>query len=852
MRHFHYEGKTLREARFPLGGIGAGSVSIDGGARLVDWEIMNRQNKESYNGFSHLAVKAEQGGKLLSARVLNGPLPSPYMGKGIHPFGGYTYGPARETMAGVPHFSDVQLTGRFPVAEYGFAGDFPGKVRLTALSPFEPGNDFDSSLPLAMFEVAIENDTDAPIDYSIAFTVANPDLKAPVNLLPEPGVLLLTNGRGRGPEQEYTADFGEVCVATDAKDISSQQHWFRGNWFDSLNVFWQDFARPGRLPQRSLEHREAGSDAGGRAKEHGVLCAHISAAPGETATVRFALSWYYPYYEHYWGEAPQKGSVWCNWYATEFTGAQQVARYGLTNWNRLRGAADAFVDAMYTATLPEEVIDAAVSTLAVLKSPTCLRLADGSFWAWEGSHARDGSCEGSCQHVWNYQYALPMLFPGLERSMRTLEFTYSLKPDGGMPFRLRLPLGAPPSWFRPCADGQLGTLIKTYREWKLSGDTGWLRGLWPSVKKALSYTWSKDNPDLWDPDKSGVLTGRQHHTLDMELFGPNSWLTGMYLAALEASARMADAMGEPDFAAECRAIKEKGMRAVEETLFNGEYYQQTVDLCDKAVVSRFGAESSYWNEEGGEIKYQIAGGCSVDQLLGQWHSDLCGLGDLLNPARVQTALKALYKHNFKARLGDVFNPCRLYGLEDEAGLLICSYPEGAYRPKISVPYAEETMHGFEYAAACHMILRGLEEEGLSVVRAVRSRYDGERRNPWNEIECGGNYARSMAAWALVPAYQGLSVDLTEGAVSFSPLHPEKPHKSLWAFGGAWGTVEIGGGAFTMKVLGGKLSLRSLALPTLPIGWTVRKDGAAVPHETAGSKAIFAGEITLMPGEALHS
>ena len=120
--------------------------------------------------------------------------------------------------------------------------------------------------------------------------------------------------------------------------------------------------------------------------------------------------------------------------------------------------------------------------------------------------------------------------------MRELDYKYNLRDDGGMPFRLQLPLGSEMWKFRPCVDGQFGGVIKVYREWKISGDTEWMRRLWPSVKKSIEFAWAETNEDLWDPEKKGVITGRQHHTLDMELFGPNSWLTGFYLAALKAGA----------------------------------------------------------------------------------------------------------------------------------------------------------------------------------------------------------------------------------------------------------------------------------------------------------------------------
>ena len=94
----------------------------------------------------------------------------------------------------------------------------------------------------------------------------------------------------------------------------------------------------------------------------------------------------------------------------------------------------------------------------------------------------------------------------------------------------------------PCVDGQMGGLIKLYRDWKLCGDAEWLKKNWPAAKRSLEFAWSPENPLCWDADKDGVLEGRQHHTLDMELFGPSSWLQSMYMTALSAAAEMVFAL----------------------------------------------------------------------------------------------------------------------------------------------------------------------------------------------------------------------------------------------------------------------------------------------------------------------
>ncbi len=494
------------------------------------------------------------------------------------------------------------------------------------------------------------------------------------------------------------------------------------------------------------------------------------------------------------------------------------------NWPRLYAETLRFKNALFASDLPPAALDAISGTMSVLKSPTVLRLEDGTFYGWEGCHPTSGCCEGSCTHVWNYAQALPFLFPRLERTMRDADYAYNLRPDGGMPFRLQLPIGSSPWEFRPCADGQFGGVLKTYRDWKVCGDTEWLRRLWPAVKKSIEFAWSPDNIDRWDPDKTGVLTGRQHHTLDMELFGPNSWLTGMYLGALKAGAEMAEHLGDQETADEFMSIFEKGKAWADENLFNGEYYFQHIDLSDRSIVESYAddlviqggsALQAYWTEEHKEIKYQIAEGSSIDQVLAQWHASLYGLGEIFDPEQVKQACAAIFKYNYIPVMRNAYNPDRIYCLNDESGLVICAWPEGAEKPVIPAPYSQETMNGFEYSAAVHMIMNGLVDEGMTCVEAVRRRYDGERRNPWNEFECGSNYARSMASYSLLNAFSGFEFDMVHNTIGFNPVRTEDGRfRCFWSLESGWGQLGIGPGRAEIRVLYGTLDLQAVRLPFL--------------------------------------
>lgn len=822
---FAYQGERTRYLAFPLGGIGSGGFSVSGSGRLVDWSIRNRPALQGFNGYSHFAIKAERDGELVDARVLNGPYDgNPAGSPGMRKmFDGFGHGAMRQTLVGVPHFKHVDFYGRFPTADLTFTDPrFPGGVRMTAFSPFIPHNERDSSMPVAMFSFEIVNDTKTALDYTLAGTLGNYGSNSGTHTFREAdGVssLHLTSSQTDLP----LAQQGDLTIATDAADVDHVDFHFRGQWFDDLAVFWKEFARPGRLPQRHYEQPRASKHMSMQ-PEHATLAARVTVPAGGRKTVRFVISWSFPHGDIYWAfrdkpDAPipdKPTPLWRNYYSTQWPNSEASARDAFARWGALAEPTFAFRDSLFASTLPAEIKDASSATLALLRTATIIRLEGGELWGWEGQHTHDGSCEGSCTHVWNYQQALAHLFPALERTLRETELTYNMLPTGGLTFRQKLPLGSGFDIIGPCADGHFGAVIKTFRDWKLSGDTDWLKRYWPKVKRALEYAWSPENPDKWDPAQTGILFGRQHHTLDMELFGPNSWLASMYVAALLSGARMARAIGEPEFGDTLEKMGRNGAAFIDEKLFDGEWFIQALELSDKFEIARFdvgrsagvladGFMETYWSDEHGEAKYQIAGGCITDQILGQWHAEVSGLGGFLDGGKVKKALASVHRHNFRPTLEEHFNPGRNYAYEDEGGLLLATYPEGVRMPMVAAPYAEEVWTGLEYMSASHMIMQGLVEEGLEIVRAARARHDGARRNPWNDIECGSYYARSMSAWQLVNAWSGLDADFVSGDLKFEP-RPEGDFTLLWSAGKGWGELVRQGGNTVLKILGGTADL----------------------------------------------
>lgn len=829
-----YTGMNKKEISFPVGGIGTGCIGLAGNGSIVDVEIKNEPDKGSEGQFTHFAIKAESGDRLLDARVLNTDLPPGYMGHfERNRYTGFGWGPDRGSMAGFPHFSKGEFDGTFPVAELDFSDrHFPGNVTMKAFNPLIPTNEDDSSIPAAFFEFEIENTSVETLIYSLAFSCSNfySQNHAIHSYKYVDGLhaILLDNDEKTVKQTEIVdTAYGNLTIATDCPDVSYQEYWFRGSWFDNVSVFWNDFTRPGRLKNRHYALEKQGMEVY-EGNDIASLAAHVEAKPGEKKKIRFIWSWSMPYRSNTWqithiGLSEEelrrrRRKVWKNYYAVLFRDSLDSAEYGMKNFTRLYDETMLYTRWMYQSSLPTEVMDAVAANAAVLKSPTCMRLEDGSLYGFEGVHPHEGCCEGSCTHVWSYAYTAAFLFPGLERSARTLEYTQSIQPDGGMGFRLQLPIGSGPTNFRPAVDGQYGTVLRVYREYLISGDLKWLKSIWQAVKKTISYAWSSENPDQWDRDKDGILEGRQHHTLDMELFSPNSWLSGIYLAGLLAGVRLAGIMEDKEAEKEYREVFESGRKKLNQELFNGSYFEQKVDLKDKNRLMQFpggysdhsqDAVKSYWNNESMEMKYQIGEGCSIDQVLGQWHADLLKLGEVFEEEKVERALQAVYRYNYIPEMREHVNPCRIYALNDESGMIICAYPKDKKKPAIPVPYAEETMHGFEYQAASHMILHGMEEEGLQCIRSIRSRYDGIRRNPWNEMECGSNYARSMASYALLLVYSGFIFDMGRKMIGFHPLHSGNS-TFYWSLDSGFGHVIFEGTKMAIWVDYGNLPIKYLS------------------------------------------
>lgn len=819
----HYDQEHLPRIALPLGGIGTGTVSLGGRGDLRDWEVCNGPAK-GFNlvdpsrpgAFFTMWCRNHRGQTV--TRALEGAIPE------------HLYESAMGTPVAnhsLPRFRDCSFATAYPFGQVMLSDpDVPLAVRIEAFNPLVPADAEISGLPLAVLHYVLVNRSSRPVEAAVCGSVPNfigadgstrDDYAALArdnrNVFRKTRLVkgIFMNSAGLAPD---SPQWGTLALATTASfGVSHRTAWKPARWGDSLLDFWDEFSRDGHLTNRPQ---------GDTQNPHASLAVRLTVPPRSESSVTFLLAWHFPN-RLSWNKPLAAGSA-CgktdedlkpdmvgNYYTTHYSDAWNVIVRTAGKLPHYEQKTLAFVRAFCDSDLPDAVKEAALFNVSTLRTQTTFRLPSGHLAAWEGCNDRSGSCAGSCSHVWNYENTTSSLFGALSRSMREVQFLHACDDDGVMTFRVSLPLGRKPQWPWAAADGQMGCLMHLYRDWQLSGDDVFLRRLWPRARKAMEFCWV---PGGWDADQDGVMEGAQHNTMDVEYHGPNPQMTGWYLGALRAMEEMARHLGEAEFADKCRTLFERGSAWMDRHLFNGEFYEHHIippkapELIAPGLVVH--AETKNLTEP----DFQLGAGCLVDQLVGQYMSHVCGLGYLHNPRKVRKALKAVVKYNFRPSLRAHFNHLRTFAFNDEAGLLMGTYPKGR-RPKSPFPYCNEVMTGFEYTAATGLLYEGEIADALRCIEAVRARYDGKKRNPFDEAECGHHYARAMSAWAAVLALTGFHYSAVTGTMTFA-LPQERQTQWFFSTGEAWGTVRIiqsgnGDAKVTLCVMHGIIKLRSFSI-----------------------------------------
>ncbi len=482
-----YEGARLERIAFPMGGIGGGTVCLEGTGALSHLSVRNRSdlfNEPSV--FAAVHVKGVTNG----TRVLEGPVPRWKV------FGppGSSVGWEHRTY-GLPRFSNVNFRARFPFGQIELSDPgMPVDAQLTGWSPFVPGDADASSLPVAALEYRFMNTSAQRIEGVFSFSSRNfmkaGDHAHAVRATPGGFVLWGASGKDKPRDQDSFA------ITVDEPGACVNHAWFRSPWWDAFTMAWLDIEKGVCFDRPPVDDDYPAIGAS--------LYVPFALEPGASRTVTVRLAWYVPHSFVHWDydeDEPDKADAslfYRPWYATRFADVHEVMAFWKAQYADLRQRTERFTDCFHDSTLPPEVIEAVAANLTILKSPTVLRDHAGRLWGWEGSGDEECNGTGTCTHVWNYAQAVPHLFPSLERTLRETEFLVSQDEHGHQAFRSAMPIRKPKHTFYAAADGQLGGIVKVYRDWRIGGDTGWLRSIWPSVRQSRDHCICK-----WDPQRKG-------------------------------------------------------------------------------------------------------------------------------------------------------------------------------------------------------------------------------------------------------------------------------------------------------------------------------------------------------------
>jgi uncharacterized protein (DUF608 family) len=803
-----YEGEFLKRIAMPIGGIGTGTVSLNGRGGLQDWEIMNRPIKGfnpslikglPVNRAPFFSVYIKEENKKGQVVLLEGPISDlEYEGENG----------AIASNHGLPRFTKAIFKTAYPFGQVKLTDDeLPIEVTLRAFNPLIPGQTDDSSIPMAVLSYRVKNTSNAPLEIAIAGTIQNfigtdgfngkPDKN--INTFREDnnikGLYYTSNGVDTKSHQWGTMSL----ISLNEGKTTHRTTWLPAKFGDSTLDFWDDFSADGLLEDRKNEKTDAPT---------GSLATKITLEIGEEKEMKFLITWHFPNRPTW----PQPGfhkkieGIVGNYYTTKYTDAWDVAVKTAPKLTSLENETKTFVNTFIKSDIPQITKEAALFNLAHLRTQLAFRTETGHLLGWEGNFHNRGAGFGSCTHVWNYEQVTPFLFGELAQTMRDVEFGYGTADNGLMSFRFYLPLKHAQEHGIAAADGQMGSIMKFYREWQLSGDDAFLKKHWPMVKKSLEFCWIKGG---WDANKDGIMEGSQHNTMDVEYFGPNPQMGFWYLGALKASEKMAKYVGEKSFAKTCKNLYDNGSKWMDENLFNGEYYQQDIQppMVEENVAP--GLMLGIGAKDLTSPDYQLGKGVLVDQLVGQVMAHIIDLGYLANKENIKKTNRSIIKYNYRENLSKHPGFMRSYALGDESALLMAAYP--GERPDKPFPYFTEVMTGFEYTAAVGMLYENQDAIGLKTMQDVRDRYDGKKRNPFNEAEFGNHYARAMMAWGSVLATTGFHYSAVDKSMKFNP----KEGTYFWSNGYQYGQVKIATEGkiktLAVTVLSGTLKLKSFTL-----------------------------------------
>ena len=813
----------------PLGGIGTGFVEIRADGCFYEWQIFNAgpwaQNAPSttapprpgpqYLRFLLRTKKVSGGVPQIRRLYLNSEDNELY------------------TLPFVQDVDSIDYSASFPITALRYNDPtIPVQVSAQLFSPFIPGRARDSATPGFQVVYTLENTGSESVEVSVAGFMDNPLASAlPERKLTntlsrqDDATILLFDTAAHA---DRPSGIGNICFSVTGGQHSSIAgtfeefmlaglcHWRTQRVHTMTLTVLDEFQQTGRLPNtlgstdpglalptadqidamsaadlertirqlsadallaqvfaqaraanpsggddalRSLLKEVRGNltaDSHGRRMSWGTgaLASTVKLAPHQKAEIRFTLAWYFPH--HLDRDGHEMGHMYSNW----FQSAADVDRFLRGNYQSHRSATEAFARTLADTSLGNAMAFAWSSQMSTLVVNTWWT-KDGGYAVWEGL----GCCGLSTTDV-DYQGSFPIvaLFPELKLSQmrRILAFQNDL---GQVPHNFDGNLDKVDRGFAR-VDMNPQFVMMAYRDYLWTGDRQYVADLWPRLVKAMDFTESLDTNGDGLPDRETSL-----QTYDQwGMRGTPSYIASLWIGALRAAVKLAEAAGKPEQAKRWSDLLAKASASFDRLLFNGDYYSLWVD---------------------GNTRDEL---CMTDQICGEWFSHLIGLDTTISPQNFARAIDSIVRYNF--------NP--------EFGLHNATAPKGGPGLlALTNVQAGGLWSGIEFAFASFLMDHGRYADGLRIVEATHRRYLRAGR-PWNHVECGGHYTRAMSSWSTMLAASGFKPDVPNQALAILPGAHGDFH-APWVTASGFGTIARKAQSLSIHCAYGALDLKSLKL-----------------------------------------
>jgi non-lysosomal glucosylceramidase len=868
-----YKGERLQALNFPLGGFGTGNILLQGDGSLQGWTLQNQFHNPEYtplhclpgNSFA-IAAWYDDDESHREAYLLQSAENYTVANQRAHfreekHVSQHKVNRLRtlqqhQQLPGIPN---VEMKCCYPIAtvRYRISTTFPLEVvEMEALTPLIPTNIRDSSYPLAVFTFRLTNrssDRSVSVDLmqsamnfvgwdghtdcchagtSIPFWGQNVNTPFVDDVNGCAGIVL-TSQRDipelsrHGSITLVAATIDNVgptsCGTTDPQTAAPPSPTTTTT---SVRVI------PGVTTEDELFQKFTNKEfddpavapstppsVDGTSYMGAVVQSITSIPPKATVRCRFVLAWYFPNRPC---TAPRDNlpkHTWGNQYANWFADSNDVVTKFCPVSEDLIDATRCYTTALYSTTIPYEVLESAAGRVACTRCPTMFWTKDGVVLGNEGNDC----CPLNCTHVYGYTTLLERLFPDVARDMRISDFVRNFDPTDGCTMRFGRGGFA--------IDGSLANVIKTYLV-VLQSDPKleFLQSVWPNVKRQMDIVFTKYL------DKDGVVRSAQQNTYDSAMLGANTFIGSYVVTALKAAAAMASLAGDANYAKKCLKQAKETAGRYEELCWNEEFGYYIAD------VNETNCENSY------------GPGCFIDQLSAVGLSLACGFGAIFNPAHEAVARQAILRNNVVVK--PPFEDQQHHFYYGDAGIRVCTYPHGKLGR--GMPYTQLVSAGFTYPVVAGMIYDGNWMDARRICQMIRARQSGIHRSPWNEPECGLFYARSMAAWNLFDQACGFFYDSTKGAIGFAPKINATAFSCFCVFHQGFGQFEQRGddnlaeGTAKICVLYGSLNgLRIIHLQSTAHVVIATLDGTAIDASIEIGGIIKLAMVSIPAGSTLE-